>query len=177
MMKTILKKGLAVLCAFAVTAATSTSICCNAAEQESMAGESKAAGIMPTNDDFILPPTENVYIEVYFDIDLPTGCGNGAFKVNLHSYDFSTATAYLPGITAGMGTTTTCDMGVYIWAVNQWTERVELKQAAYQSTAFHGKAVSRTLNTVWQEVECKEVWACDDVGNGTINYTSYKVNE
>lgn len=34
MMRAVLKKGLAVLCAFAVTAATSISVCCNAAEQE-----------------------------------------------------------------------------------------------------------------------------------------------
>lgn len=97
--------------------------------------------------------------------------------VNLHSYDFDTGIAYPPGITADMGTTTTCDMGVHIWAKNQWQEYVILQQAAYQTTSFHGKAASRTLNTVWEDVECEEIWACDDEGSGTIQYTSYKVNE
>lgn len=175
MCKRIFSKLGAVFCSLAVLSASS--ICVNAVEADNVSKDNHIETDGERSSfDSILPPTEAVYNEYLFDIDLPTGAGSATIQVNLHYYDHENSYGYAPGLTAAMLTTVTCDMGVDITIVNQWGETLTLDKDVYQTTAFRGRATHGTLNSVWEEIRINDMWACDDMGDAIFTPVGENIN-
>lgn len=113
--------------------------------------------------DYILPPTEESYVHMKFDIFLPTGSGEGFIDLRNHYYDVDASYGYAPSLTVSMATNVVCDFSVNVTAVDDWDETYTICKGSYQTYSFYDKVTSPCMNVYWVNVY-GNIWVCDDEG-------------